>query len=415
MERRKRINNILKDINPLNKTNRQNFSQGFKDDYSLGREDFQTALYKQRELEGKQKEMPRGEALFGTWPGLIRAQEALGKAPKSKVEALKDQQMQLRTDLPLAHQIGQFVGTAAADLTQDASRSVYWLINAQQAAADLVTQAALHHKVPELWGKTPVTRPVQMKVKGGKKTINRVLKKGVESDIDYAVEQKLLIDGKPKRGYSWSDGSPEATLQKRNYSPGMLAALSIPTGAAVNNGLGLLTPFGGAEGFKANNPSEEDPTKTNNVIAEVAQKYILGKTGGMLPYDEFKKIRPDVSLEEYKAYQADKYNNSEDWNPLDGDVALLGGAFKANVEGVLGPEFSILGRSLPVTTGLLPATAAGLGTVAGAYYGHKKGKGAMGGLVGGLASAVGGAVGGSIIEGERRRRNGIENGELPLS
>ena len=57
---------------------------------------------------------------------------------------------------------------------------------------------------------------------------------------------------------------------------------------AINNGLGLMTPLGGAEGYKANNPSPEDPTKTNNVLAEVAQKYILGKTGGLLPYEEFK-------------------------------------------------------------------------------------------------------------------------------
>ena len=39
-----------------------------------------------------------------------------------------------------------------------------------------------------------------------------------------------------------------------------------------------MTP-GGAEGYKANNPSPDDPTKTNNVIAEVAEN-ILGKTGG---------------------------------------------------------------------------------------------------------------------------------------
>ena len=67
-----------------------------------------------------------------------------------------------------------------------------------------------------------------------------------------------------------------------------------------------MTPFGGPEGYKANNPSPEDPTKTNNVIAEVAQKYILGKTGGLLPYSEFSKVRPDVSRAEYNMYQADQ-------------------------------------------------------------------------------------------------------------
>ena len=46
-------------------------------------------------------------------------------------------------------------------------------------------------------------------------------------------------------------------------------------------------------------PSEEDPSKTNNVLGEVAAKYILGRTGNLLPWDEFKKVRPDVSKDEY--------------------------------------------------------------------------------------------------------------------
>ena len=196
----------------------------------------------------------------------------------------------------------------------------------------------------------------------------------------------------------------------------MLAATAIPTGVAINNGLGLLTPFGGAEGFKAAAPDPEDPTKTNNIVSEIAQKYILGKTGNLLPYSEFKKVRPDVSLAEYKAYQADKFDNSEDWNPLDGDVSLIGGALKANTEGILGPEVSMLGRSLPVTTGSVPFTAALAGTAAGARYGHMNGRrGAMGALVGGLGGVSSrDRITGAIIENERRRRNGVANGELPL-
>ena len=136
----------------------------------------------------------------------------------------------------------------------------------------------------------------------------------------------------------------------------------------------------------------------------------------MLPYDEFKKVRPGVSRAEYNMYQADRYDNTEDWNPFDGDIALLGGALKANVDGIHGPEVSMLGRSLPLTTGMIPLTASIAGTLAGARYGHHQHKkGAMGGLVGGLGATVAGIGAGNIIEGERRRRNGIDNGELPLS
>ena len=86
-----------------------------------------------------------------------------------------------------------------------------------------------------------------------------------------------------------------------------------------------MTPFGGAEGYKAAIPSDEDPSKTDNVLGEVALKYFMGKTGNLLPYDEFSQVRPDVSREEYNKYQAWKYDKNEDWNPLDGvlDPVLL--------------------------------------------------------------------------------------------
>ena len=414
--RHQRILNILSEINPLNEENRRNFSRGFQSDYQIGREDMQQAFYRRRHLEGEGKEAPRIKSLTGTHPGLTRLQELTGKISPEKKQALIDNDLQLRTDLPLSHQGGQLFGTLAADLTQDSTRSVYWLMNALQAAGDVVNESLLANKTigtPELWQKSPVRRPV---MKGGHIVGDKAVNKRVSSDMDWAVDHGLLkqIDGEyqPKRGYSWQDEE----LVKRNYEPGMLSALAIPSGIAINNAIGLLTPFGGPEGYKANNPSPEDPTKTNNVIAEVAQKYILGKTGGLLPYSEFKKVRPDVSRAEYGMYQADRYDNSEDWNPFDGDIAVLGGAFKGNVEGIHGPEISILGRSLPATTGILPTASAIAGTLIGARRGHHNaGKGAMGGLQGGMIGAIGGITAGNIIEGERRRRNGLENGELPLS
>ena len=126
----------------------------------------------------------------------------------------------------------------------------------------------------------------------------------------------------------------------------MIQALAIPTGIAINSGLGLLTPFGGAEGYKAALPSEEDPSKTSNVIGEVGLKYIMGRTGQLLPYNEFSQVRPDVSREEYNKYQAFKYDKNEDYNPLDGDFSIGAGALRGTTEGIHGPEIQFLGRSL---------------------------------------------------------------------
>ena len=100
-----------------------------------------------------------------------------------------------------------------------------------------------------------------------------------------------------------------------------------------------------------------------------------------MPYDEFVKVRPDVSKEEYAAYQAEKYDNNEDYNPLDGDVSVLGGVFKATDTGIHGPEISILGRPLPATTGIVPF----LGAVGGATAGVRTKKPIRHGMIGGTA------------------------------
>ena len=64
-------------------------------------------------------------------------------------------------------------------------------------------------------------------------------------------------------------GGDQAKFVKRNFEPGYVQALAIPTGIAINNAMGLLTPFGGAEGYKAVLPSEEDPTKTEILLLKL--------------------------------------------------------------------------------------------------------------------------------------------------
>ena len=229
-----------------------------------------------------------------------------------------------------------------------------------------------------------------------------MLNRGYAKNIMQGGEEKLTAS----RGYSFDDAGD---LQKRNYSPGMVQALAIPTGVAINSGLGLLTPFGGYEGYKAALPSEEDPTKTSNVVGEVALKYMMGKTGNLLPYNEFVKVRPDVSRDEYNAYQAFKYDKSEDYNPLDGDFSIGGGALRGTSDGIHGAELQFLGRSLPATTAGVPYLTALAGTVGGALAGRGRGKAAIGGLVGGMGGVTAGIGAGNIIEEERRRRNAAEN------
>ena len=400
-DRMQQIRNILNDV-----------GEGFKADYELGREDRRNAFLRGRKLKGETEESARIDALIGTHPASFRVQEALGKIKPEDKQALQELDMALRGST--AHKTGQFAGSMANDLTQDATRSVYWLLNAAQATGEVINEKLLAETVPQLYRKSPVqsTDIPYKKGAGGKedRILNikdkmmreEMLNRGYAKNIMQGGEEKLTAS----RGYSFDD---VGDLQKRNYSPGMVQALAIPTGIAINSGLGLLTPFGGYEGYKAALPSEEDPTKTSNVVGEVALKYMMGKTGNLLPYNEFVKVRPDVSRDEYNAYQAFKYDKSEDYNPLDGDFSIGGGALRGTSDGIHGAELQFLGRSLPATTAGIPYATALAGTLGGALAGRGKGKAAIGGLLGGMGGVTAGIAAGNIIEQERRRRNAQEN------
>ena len=400
-DRMQQIRNILSDV-----------GEGFKSDYELGREDRRNAFLRGRKLKGETEESTRWQAMMGTHPGIYRMKEATGNINPQDKQALRENNMDLRGST--AHKTGQFLGSAANDLTQDATRSIYWLLNAAQATGEVINESVLAKVVPQLYEKSLVQSadvPFR-KVPGGKekRILNikdkvmreEMLNRGYAKNIMQGGEEKLTA----ARGYSFDD---VGDLQKRNYSPGMVQALAIPTGVAINSGLGLLTPTGGYEGYKAALPSEEDPTKTSNVVGEVALKYMMGKTGNLLPYNEFVKVRPDVSRDEYNAYQAFKYDKSEDYNPLDGDFSIGGGALRGTSDGIHGAELQFLGRSLPATTAGIPYLTALAGTVGGAMAGRGKGKAAIGGLVGGMGGVTAGIGAGNIIEDERRRRNAAEN------
>ena len=400
-DRMQQIRNILSDV-----------GEGFKADYELGREDRRNVYLRGRKLRGDTEESTRWDAMMGVHPGITRMQEMTGTIDPAKAQSLREHDMHLRGST--AHKTGQVLGSAANDLTQDATRSIYWLLNAAQATGEVINEKVLAKAVPQLYEKSAVqsTDIPYKKVPGGKekRILNIKDKQMREEMLNRGYAKNIMQGGEEKltaaRGYSFDDAGD---LQKRNYSPGMVQALAIPTGVAINSGLGLLTPFGGYEGYKAAVPSDEDPTKTDNVALEVGLKYLMGKTGNLLPYNEFSKVRPDVSREEYNAYQAFKYDKDEDWNPTDGDFTVLGGALKGTTDGIHGAELQFLGRSLPATTAGIPYATALAGTVAGAVAGRSRGKAAIGGLVGGMGGVSAGIAAGNIIEQERRRRNAAEN------
>lgn len=362
------------------------FSDAFREAYGEGREEWSKAYREGRKSAQRSEDAPRWDEMTGAYPTGIRIKELIDDVRGKKLDDRETNNRLIRQDLGIGAKegfvprAGQVLGTLAADVTQDNTRNFYWLLNAAQATGNVIAEKTLGLANKNLYGKKVVGN-IKSEPLGGKY-------------LDPA--------GNPRKGISIGN---KGEILQRNFEPGDKAALMIPTGIAINTGLGLMTPFGGAEGYQAALPSEEDPTKTNNVIGEIAGKYFMGKTGKLLPYDEFSKVRPDVSPEEYRAYQAFKYDNSTDLNPLDGDVSAPFGVVKYTNEGIHGPEVQFLGRSLPVTTGLIPFAT----SLAGGAIGVRGGRPIRGGLIGGLGGLAVGQIAGNLLEQERRRRNTVEN------
>ena len=395
-------------VKKAGKLNMGTWSEGldaFRDAYGEGREEWSKAYREGRKSANKSENAPRIDEMTGAYPTGIRIKEALDDLRGKRLTPTEASNRLIRDDLGIGPKQGviprgmQIAGTLANDLTNDNTRNFYWLLNAAQATGNVIAEKALALANKNLYGKSPVMREVTVIGPGNTK---KVIKQPINRK-DKDIPAEYMTGDTPKKGISFDD---EGNLLKRNYNPGDLGALMIPTGVAINTGLGLMTPFGGAEGYWAALPSEDDPTKTSNVLGEVALKYFMGKTGNLLPYDEFSKVRPDVSPEEYGQYQGWKYRRGEDWNPFDdGQTSMGAGLIRTTNEGIHGPELQFMGRSLPLTTGIIPYASA----LAGGIAGVTRPKPIRGGLVGGLGGLAAGQVVGQLLEGERRRRNALEN------
>lgn len=193
----------------------------------------------------------------------------------------------------------QAAGVIGADLATDGMRNIWWFLNAPQAVA----QVAMFQGMRQ------------------------------------AAKNNAAVSGLDPR---------EPVL--RNRSVRMAAAA--PAWIAASMGIGN---FMRQPGYKATLPDQDDPTQTTNMAGELANRYFLGRSGSLLPYDEFVKERPDVSRSEYNAYKNYLFANK---SPL-----------KGTMDGISGPEINFMGKSIPLATGLLPIAA----SVVGARRGIKRG------------------------------------------
>ena len=183
----------------------------FKQAYSEGREDWNRAYRTSRTEGGQTEDAPRITEMSGSYPTGIRIMEALEDlgVPGIKTDPKK---VQVREDLGIGKQpagkgrrAGQMLGTIAADITQDNTRSFYWLGNAIQALGNIGQEALLGKYAPDLFGTTVQNRP-------GTKTPMTI-----KSDKALAQSMGLLDPtGKPTKGVRIND---DGQITTRNYDP----------------------------------------------------------------------------------------------------------------------------------------------------------------------------------------------------
>lgn len=197
-----------------------------------------------------------------------------------------------------ARRAAQAAGVLAKDVTTQGWQNIWWFINAFEAAAMAAGQQANHGALKGIasgrYQGSPFTR----------------------SDLKVAAAFPLVLGA----------GAATGTLFRQ---PGYTAVL----------------------------PSEEDRTETSDPVGERFMRAI-GRTGTLLPYDEFVRERPDVSRGEYEQYKAFLFG---DKSPV-----------KFTGEGIHGPEVNFLGKSIPLLTGLAPVAGGIIGGRMGLRFAGKR-------------------------------------------
>lgn len=156
-----------------------------------------------------------------------------------------------------------------------------------------------------------------------------------------------------------ADDIPVATYK---IPASVIQPLIYGSGLALGLGSGNFNPLNFAEGgrqqgFQAVTPDEDDPRKSANALVDyTVQRGFFGRTGRLLPWEEFTQERPDVDYETYAKYQ--------DYLKDQGVLGL--GVAKGTMDGVDGAEARIAGyRVTPL--GALAAA----GTLGGALLAAK--------------------------------------------
>jgi hypothetical protein len=277
----------------------------------------------------------------------------------------------------LAGKAAYVAGRVAHDVLTDGTRVPYWALNHPLAITGMAGEAA-----STAAGLAP----------------------------NYDEERQLM----QARGETASRSAIDAEFARRNgfYHAGegggvplTLARYAIPALATaamtqLSGNTNYLNILGGGRtpGFQAVLPAEGDPSQSSNPLLELGARYLFGRTGRVLPWEEFHAERPDVSFDDYQRYAAYQFDKGFL------GLGLVRGTTR-NLDGEM--EGTLMGFRVPLSAATAAAGAIG-GGMLGAHHadtlineqmrqkveglqpiGHRR-------LAGATIGAVLGAIGGKI-------------------
>lgn len=284
-------------------------------------------------------------------------------------------------EIPLQDKVGYVAGRVAQDVLTDGTRGVYWQGNHPLGLTSLVSE-----EVSRAAGLAP-DLDVERQV--------------LEGRGEVASQEAIDAEFARRMGFRHNGEGHGPPLTLARYAiPALATAVMTQTSGNTN----YLNILGGGRtpGFQAVMPMPDDPKESESPLLELGARYLFGRTGRVLPWEEFTQERPDVSYDDYKAYAAYQF----DKGPL--DLGLFR-ATSRNLDGE--PEMAMLGFRVPLT-----AAAATAGSLAGGYLGAQHADKVIndamaerlkldprgprrlaGAAIGSLLGAIGGNVTGSLV------------------
>jgi len=216
----------------------------------------------------------------------------------------------------------------------DGTRVPYWALNHPLAITGLAGEAASVHA-----GLAPDYAELRDELKAAGEEASKSA-----IDAEFARRNGFHHDGE-------GHGVP---LTLARYAIPALATAAMTQFSGNTNCLNIRGG-GRTPGFQAVLPVEGDPTSSANPLLELGARYVFGRTGRVLPWEQFHAERPDVSFDDYERYTAYQF----DKGPL--DLGLVKGTTR-NLDGEM--EGALMGFRVP-----LSAATATAGAIAGGVIG----------------------------------------------